>query len=372
MTLGLSAAGIYPDHLYELNGYCCETLRHNKENGALIAGDIHESDIRSVDWTKLNSSVRVLSGGPPCQPFSLAGKHLADRDDRNEFPSTLQAVRLLRPEIIILENVPGLSRESFRPYLDYVVRQLEHPALCPIPGELWQDHDRRIRKYQRCGQEPIYRVAWKILNAADFGMAQVRARIFIIATKAALPVFEFPEPTYSRAALVRSQKSGAYWRERGLKAPRERVFPRGSLWYRGERAEELLPWRTVRDVLSDLPDPKAGEVDDLLHRFIPGARLYDKHNGSELDWPSKTIKAGVHGVAGGENVLRINRQRFRYFTLREMARLQGFPDSYVFKGPRSRIIGQIGNAVPSGLVKAIGLKVRKLVESEASAARKIV
>jgi len=77
-----------------------------------------------------------------------------------------------------------------------------------------------------------------------------------------------------------------------------------------------------------------------------------------LDWPAKTIKAGVHGVAGGENVLLLDNGRHRYFTLREMARLQGFPDDYDFTGPRSRIIGQIGNAVPVELARILGERLK--------------
>jgi DNA (cytosine-5)-methyltransferase 1 len=92
--------------------------------------------------------------------------------------------------------------------------------------------------------------------------------------------------------------------------------------------------------------------------LIPGARLYERHTGSELDWPAKTIKAGVHGVAGGENVLVQDDGKYRYFTLREMARLQCFPDDYFFTGPRSRIIGQIGNAVPVELARVLGEQFR--------------
>jgi DNA (cytosine-5)-methyltransferase 1 len=112
----------------------------------------------------------------------------------------------------------------------------------------------------------------------------------------------------------------------------------------------------VREGLAGLPEPFRKECDDdgSGHWLIPGARLYRGHSGTELDWPSKTIKAGVHGVAGGENVIRLDNGRHRYLTLREMARLQGFHDDFIFKGTRSRIISQIGNAVPCGLARAIG------------------
>src|SRR5262249_10205893 len=80
--------------------------------------------------------------------------------------------------------------------------------------------------------------------------------------------------------------------------------------------------------------------------FIGGAKSYSGHSGSVMDWPSKAIKAGVHGVPGGENTLRDERGRFRYYTMREAARIQTFPDSHFFFGARLRITRQIGNAVP--------------------------
>jgi DNA (cytosine-5)-methyltransferase 1 len=145
LTLGLTAAGLSPDYLFERNKHCCSTLRHNSSGPKpRITGQIREEDVAEIDWSAVKRPVRVLSGGPPCQPFSFAGSHLAERDGRNQFPSTLRAVRELRPAIVLLENVPGLARASFRPYLDYVVRQLECASVAPRHGELWGEHDRRL------------------------------------------------------------------------------------------------------------------------------------------------------------------------------------------------------------------------------------
>jgi DNA (cytosine-5)-methyltransferase 1 len=188
LSLGLAAAGLAPDHLYELDKHCCSTLRHNAQGpNPLIVGEIHQEDVSAVDWSTITKPVRLLSGGPPCQPFSFGGKHLADRDGRNQFPATLRAVRALRPAAVLLENVPGLARESFRPYLDYIVRQLECPSLAPRRDELWDDHDRRLQKHMNSsGYSPEYHVARKVLNAADFGVAQARVRVVFLATRADL------------------------------------------------------------------------------------------------------------------------------------------------------------------------------------------
>jgi DNA (cytosine-5)-methyltransferase 1 len=104
---------------------------------------------------------------------------------------------------------------------------------------------------------------------------------------------------------------------------------------------------TVRDALSNLPKPEGKSEDaSMNHWIIPGARAYPGHEGSTLDWPSKTIKAGVHGVPGGENTIVMDDGTVRYYTLREAARIQTFPDQHHFAGARIHVTRQLGNAVP--------------------------
>jgi DNA (cytosine-5)-methyltransferase 1 len=358
LALGLSMAELPPDHLIELNAQCCKTLRHNAAGSEpFVKGHIHEEDVAEINWPeRISSPVRLLSAGPPCQPFSLAGKHLAESDNRNEFPSTMRAVRALLPAAILFENVHGLSRSSFRPYLHYIFGQLECPHIAPRQGDLWQEHFSRIQKERESsGFTPLYNVTWRLINAADYGVPQVRSRVIILATRAGLPVVEIPSPTHSMAALVREQESGRYWDRHGLPTPGAWKPPKGPPGYARDPEAVRLPWLTVRDGLRGLADPPPeNDSQEMNHWFIPGARTYSKHDGSSPDWPSKTIKAGVHGVAGGENIMRLPDGSVRYYTLREMARLQGFPDRYYFQGTRSRIIGQIGNAVPCQLARALG------------------
>ncbi len=357
MTLGLVNAGFSPDLLFEINADCCATLRMNTEGKKpWIAGNVIEDDVARVAWDALDRPVRLLSAGPPCQPFSLAGKHLADQDDRNEFPSTIRAIRSLRPGCVLIENVYGLSRMSFRPYLEYIVRQIECPDVVPKDRETWDHHDRRIRRRMT---DPDYRseyhAQWKLLNAADFGVPQARARVIILATRKDLPEVAMPAPTHSMASMIRDQISGEYWNKHGLRIRSGREFPKAPPGVIEDPKCDRLPWNTIRDGLMGLPKPEKHDDDSgFCHWLIPGARLYRGHTGSDLDWPSKTIKAGVHGVAGGENVIRLTASTHRYLTLREMARIQGFHDDYLFYGTRSRIISQIGNAVPCGLAEALG------------------
>ena len=115
------------------------------------------------------------------------------------------------------------------------------------------------------------------------------------------------------------------------------------------------PWKTVRDAIFDLPDLRSNAAISIPnHEFRPGARSYTGHTGSILDEPSKTIKAGAHGVPGGENTVVLDDGSVRYYTVRESARIQTFPDDYLFFGSWTESMRQIGNAVPVKLAHMIG------------------
>ena len=126
----------------------------------------------------------------------------------------------------------------------------------------------------------------------------------------------------------------------------------------------LLPWQTVRDAISNLPDPQTevrASQKLINHLYQPGARTYKGHTGSPMDEPAKTLKAGVHGVPGGENMLCRPDGSVRYFTVRESARLQTFPDDYAFHGAWSEAMRQLGNAVPVALARIIGESIKNVL-----------
>jgi DNA (cytosine-5)-methyltransferase 1 len=119
---------------------------------------------------------------------------------------------------------------------------------------------------------------------------------------------------------------------------------------------EEKPWVTVREAISDLPCPKStNEFNN--HQFKSGAKSYPGHTGSPIDEPSKTLKAGDHGVPGGENMIRYNDGSIRYFTVREAARIQTFPDDYHISGAWTECMRQIGNAVPVTLAEVVSKSV---------------
>ena len=362
LAIGLQQAGFFPANFYEIDGFSCQTLRFNVTSKTpTLVGQVFEGKAEEIDWQKFEGSVRLLAAGAPCQPFSLAGKHLAERDGRNLFPEVLRAVRNLRPAAVFLENVRGLARSSFQPYFEYILRQLECPSIHPRHEELWQDHDVRIRKEQlSAGYEPDYHVSFRLVDAADYGVPQHRQRVFIVATRSDLSAFAFPKPTHSKNELLRTQKTGEYWQLHDLRKPANLDINERAL---GEKNGKL-PWRTVRDAFTGLPKPAESEKDAWMNHWrIPGAKSYPGHSGSRLDWPAKTIKAGVHGVPGGENTVIDDKGNFRYFTLRETARLQTFPDDHLFKGARIHVTRQIGNAVPCNLAAVIAKPLYDLIES---------
>src|SRR5438094_4101579 len=181
LARGLRWAGFDPTLLYESDSNAWKTLKDNK----LVPRDPpgrerHKGDVKLVRWQEIKGHVRLLAAGVPCQPFSLAGKHLADRDGRNLFPELLRAIRYLRPKAVLVENVQGFLRDGFEPYFEYILRRLEIPSMKARNDELWKSHDRRLRRHQcSAGYQPEYNVVWRLLEAADFGVPQNRRRIFI-------------------------------------------------------------------------------------------------------------------------------------------------------------------------------------------------
>lgn len=362
LALGLARAGFGSFDFYDNDKLACETLRYNLRIGrSALNGRVLEGDVVSSEWISSAPSVQLLAVGAPCQPFSMGGNHRGAADERNLFPIVTNAVRVLRPRAVLIENVRGLERKSHLAYLQYILLQLRYPELAPHPQKSWTHHHRRLQQHSEGKKHKAeYGVSWKVLNAADFGVPQIRHRLFIVATHTDLPEFEFPTPTHSKKGLKAEQASGLYWGTRDLPVP---LDPRAKPVPNCEE-EDLLPWVTVRDRIGDLPLPDHAENATCNnHWHIPGARSYPGHTGSELDWPSKTLKAGVHGVPGGENSIIGDDGVLRYYTLREMARIQSFPDEHYFVGSRSNVTRQIGNAVPCELAAAVAMPLSLLLET---------
>jgi DNA (cytosine-5)-methyltransferase 1 len=363
LGMGVSLAGFKAIDVVEWDDDCFATLQHNKSR--LIQPVSHwpitHSDIRDVSFIRHEGKVKLVTGGPPCQPFSLGGKHRAHGDARDMFPQAIRAVREIKPEAFIFENVKGLTRQAFSNYLEYIKLQMKHPELVLKGAETWDQHLSRLEAYETAGKFKglNYNVVVHLANAADYGIAQKRERVFFIGFRDDLDVaWSFPPTTHSACALAWSQyretdywdRHSLHWKERGFS---DRIR---TLAWRSSEKPLKLPWVTVRDAIADLPDPKLHPklaCRFANHSFQGGARSYAGHTGSPIDEPAKTLKAGVHGVPGGENMLLKSDGSVRYFTIRESARLQTFPDSFHFNGSWSESMRQLGNAVPVRLAEIV-------------------
>jgi DNA (cytosine-5)-methyltransferase 1 len=379
LGLGLHAAGFRPVGVIERDTDCCTTIRENSKRGAkaMRTWKLVGSDVCEVRFTAFEDKLDLVSGGPPCQPFSLGGKHRAHEDARDMFPQAVRAVREIRPSAFIFENVKGLTRDSFRNYFEYIKLQLQNPEIVQRKNESWLEHFSRLERSHTSGFTSglHYRLVARILNAADFGVPQKRERVFFVGFREDLGVeWNFPKATHSREALLWDQSSqGTYWDRHNIS--------KSHRFYRDRDAEltdqrlfgpTIRPWRTVRDTICDLPAPETTKNPNGAitgHRFQPGARVYPGHTGSVLDEPAKALKAGVHGVPGGENMIAHPNGSVRYFTMREAARLQTFPDEFIFMGSWSETMRQLGNAVPVDLAEVVGRSVREQLRTSPNTER---
>jgi DNA (cytosine-5)-methyltransferase 1 len=365
LALGTHAAGFHHEALVEWNADACNTLRTNIRAGSVsgighwsvVEGDVRDF-IRKLGESNLGA-LDLVAGGAPCQPFSIGGKHRGIDDRRNMIPFFTEIVQWTQPKAFILENVRGLLRPGFREYFDYVILCLTFPWAGRLPDETWLDHAGRLGKvdHEQRSDDPTYRVQYALVNAADYGVPQVRHRVFIVGLRDDIAGdFQFPEPSHSFDSLLFEQwMTGEYWERHEISTPQS--VPAEFV----SRVKQLrtapcpnLPWCTVRDAVGDLPIPTREDAIMIRnHRLNPGARAYVGHSGSSWDLPSKALKAGDHGVPGGENTLRTGDVSIRYYTVREAARIQAFPDEWVFEGTWSETMRQLGNAVPVTLASAV-------------------
>lgn len=373
LALGMAKSGFKHEMLVEFNKNAIDTLTHNHDVGQeqIKNWDIRHADIKNISFNQFNRKLSVVAGGPPCQPFSLGGKHQAYDDGRDMFPQAVRAVRETEPDSFIFENVKGLLRKSFSAYFEYVILQLTYPALTKNKNESWEEHLSRLEETQSKGNYTglRYNVAFKLLNAADYGVPQRRERVFIVGFRGDLNVkWNFPKATHSKDSLLWDQwVTKEYWQRLDVpekdrpieKEAQDKISDRLRRKYGLFKPTEK-PWVTVREAIKDLPEPqKKNDFNNHIHR--EGAKSYPGHTGSPIDEPSKTLKAGDHGVPGGENMIRFNDNSIRYFTVREAARVQTFPDDYHISGPWSECMRQIGNAVPVALAEVVARNVHQAI-----------
>jgi DNA (cytosine-5)-methyltransferase 1 len=359
LGLGLARAGFRSRAFVEWSKDAVETVRFNSARHVPHIRDwrIVHADVRTLEWERFRDQLALVSGGPPCQPFGIGGLKKGSGDPRDMWPEAIRAVREIRPSAFVFENVRNLAGPRFKLYLHWIEHSLRHAGQPPCTdGETPEAHLRRHN-----GTAADYRTSVSVVNAADFGAPQIRYRVLIAGLRT-----EYgrspgqPVATHGLEALLWDQwVTGEYWERHGMPAPPRDTIPdahRPAIrkLAGGRSRPEKLPWVTVRDAIAGLGEPNGRNN----HVFQPGARVYAGHTGSALDWPAKALKAGDHGVPGGENMMVLPDGSVRYFTLRETARLVGLPDDYAFCRSWTESMRGLGNAVPVQLAEAAGAWIR--------------
>lgn len=330
LALGCRQAGFEPWIYQDNNKYSCETLRLNNrlfgDGGPLIV----EKDVRESSFKDTQTEIALLSGGIPCQPWSVGGIAKGMDDERNLWPEFVRVLGEMRPKSFIIENVQGILRPEFRAYFAYLLRALKSPCVKRWGDEPWESHLKAVNSAGgRASQH--YDVHILQVNAVNYGVPQKRKRLFLVG--------------FRRDLGVAYHFDYQHW------------------W---ARADRKVP--TLRDAIGDLPDPRDQEAGQYLHHiYVPGASVYRGHTPNQLDLPAKTIKAGAHGMPGGEGVVELDpvglsNGEIRYLTVRELARIQTFPDTYRFCGSRTQQVKQIGNAVPVQLAYYVAESVYKALD----------
>lgn len=294
-ALGLEQAGFAHTALVELDRHCCETLRLNRPDWRVIEGDLND-----FDGTPFKGQVDLLAGGVPCPPFSKAGKQLGVDDERNLFPAAIRLVEQIRPRAVMFENVRGLLDAVFRDYRDYISSRL---------GELgyWTD--------------------WRLLNASDFGVPQLRPRVVFVAIQKGLEgFFEWPQAASGKPPSV------------------------------GETLKDLMEadgWRGAARW--------ARQADEIAPTLVGGSK---KHGGPDLG-PTRARAAwarlGVDGKTLAAAAPAADFVGMPKLTVRMCARVQGFPDDWQFSGAKTAAYRQVGNAFPPPVAQAVASRLREAI-----------
>lgn len=323
----------------DYNEQALSTLRANFDGVPTVTGDIREISTEQIlDTAKLRSGEAALViGGPPCTPFSKSGFWLEQkRESRDPNASLLdeyvRVVKDTQPEAFVLENVQGLTYKTHRAQFERLLEAL---------GGLG------------------YNPQWRVLLAADYGVPQLRRRVFVIGRRDGKKL-EFPEPTHSG------------WSERDRKVDATKI-PHVT----AAEAFRTLP-AVARVASEEIVDGTYGE----LTAEIPPGQNYlwhtDRYDGRNVfDWrsrywtfllrlhpdrPSSTLQAQPGPWVGPfhwENVKTASGERARRLRIEEILRLMSFPDDFRVQGTRADVQRQLGNAVPMELGKAV---IRSVVE----------
>ncbi len=317
LALGLEQAGFNTKLAVEIDKWAVNTLKRNRPHWNIVEGDIQQISKEGIkSYLKDDEEIDLLSGGYPCQSFSYAGKRLGLEDIRGTlFYDFAESLRQLRPKMFFAENVKGLATH---------------------------DKGKTLQVMIDVFQEIGYHVDYKVLNALDYGVAQKRQRIIIIGTRLDIKEkinqdFKFPEPYTYRLYLKDILKD----------------VPQSECAKYNDKKKEIFKHVNPGGCWRDLPDDIAREYMKASY-FMGGGRTGIARR---LSWnePGLTVLCSP----SQKQTDRCHPDELRPFSIRENARIQSFPDNWIFEGSLSEQYKQIGNAVPVNLAKEIGLSIKR-------------
>ncbi|QUJ75136.1 DNA cytosine methyltransferase [Sulfitobacter albidus] len=293
-ALGLEAAGFHHRALVEIDKHCCATLRHNRPAWHVLEQDVRDFKETAGDYTGMD----LLAGGLPCPPFSVAGKQLGEQDERNLFNDAIDIIDAARPRAVMIENVRGFLDAVFHDYRERLKTQL---------GKLG------------------YTTDWRLLNASDYGVPQLRPRVVIVAVENARAAhFDWPEPNPHNPPTV------------------------------GDTLRDLMAARGWRGA-----DDWADKADEIAPTIVGGSK---KHGGPDLG-PTRARKAwatlGVEGRTIAPEAPDPGHNGMPRLTVPMVARIQGFPDDWHFTGAKTNAYRQVGNAFPPPVACAVGTQIAR-------------
>lgn len=304
-ALGLERAGFSHALAVELDDYPVKTLKTNRPKWDVAQGDVADPTV----WTpEDHQGVSLLAGGVPCPPFSIAGKQLGTADERDLFAWSVELCSRIQPRALMLENVRGLSMPRFAAYRQAVLDRLADAG---------------------------YVGDWKLLQASDYGVPQLRPRFVLVALREDdAPYFQWPEPAASRISV-------------------------------GEALRNLM-----RSDNWPYADEWADAVTGIAPTIVGGSK---KHGGADLG-PTRAKRAwramhvdgmGVANQPPAENDPHFIEKPPR-LTIEMVARLQGWDEQtdWVFAGRKTAQYRQIGNAFPPPLAEAVGRSIKSALERE--------
>jgi DNA (cytosine-5)-methyltransferase 1 len=311
LDLGFDRAGYLHIASYELIPICKETLNLNRPDW-LIYGGPEEGDVTKIEWEEYKGKIEIIHGGPPCQPFSIAGQQKGKEDERNMWGEFNRAVNAIKPKVFVAENVLGLLNPKFDAFVNkYILNELS---------------DYSIAKFE--------------MHAADFGVPQVRRRVFFVGfrNKKDFKKFRIPEATHSKYHF---DKKYVFDQISFFEDDKARTLGvRGSLGLSDIEFDDLAP--TIRSAFTGKRNTTS----------VLNSSAGQKSWGDIEIWPN-----GVQADRHKASAFPAKNKHFR-LSVQDVALLQGFPESWIFAGAVYQILGQIGNSVAPPIAYQVAKNVR--------------